>query len=206
MTNRLLGRIGAAVLTVAVLAVVACPASADLIINVSDATVSPGEGGYLDVYFSSATGGEALAAYQVALDIFKSTLGDQTQVMFSQLSNAATNPLFTTSTPYLLGTVLPSTHLAAASDIPAGQNAIAAGSGLIRLAFTTTAASGGVYQVNFDSDPVWTNFTDGNGEDIAGYSNITLVGGTITVIPEPSTLVLLAMGLVGVVAYWRKRK
>ncbi len=206
MTNRLLGRIGAAVLTVAVLAAAACPASADLIVKISDVTVWAGESGYLDVYFSSATGGEALAAYQVALDVFKSALGDQTDVMFSQLTNATTNPLFTTSTPYLLGTTLPSTHLAAASDIPAGQNAITAGSGLIRVAFTTSFSSRGVYPVNFDSDPVWTNFTDGNGEDIAGYSNITLVGGTITVIPEPSTLVLLAMGLVGVVAYWRKRK
>ena len=167
-------------------------AMAGFIVSVGSATVTAGQSGYLDIDFTDVAGGPYdLAAYQIEMDLSGGTTSGVDLTQFAQSANAifpGQTALQTNGRPALPGTI------AAANDfLLSGSNPISSNEGLIRVDFSTTASSAGIYNVVIDPATARTNFSDGSGNLMtpAGYT-----AGTITVnpVPEPATLVLLLAG------------
>jgi len=170
-------------------------ATAEMMVVVGSTEVLPGQSGFLDVSFEVVDETYSLAAYLIELN----RSGPDSGVRFTEFAEPD-NAIFpgqvaaqTATRPGLPGPI------AAANDIlPAGENLITDGAGLLRVLFETDLDSLGVYDVTVDTSAALTNFSDGSGAliPIDGF-----VAGTITVVPEPSGLLLLCgvvlFGLIG---------
>ena len=198
------------ILGLAVLGAAPGRATAEMILNVSDEMVAPGESGYVDVYFNVTSGTPMLAFYMIELTLTDQQGQPPSGVQFvyddpaTKEFGKADNPVFpntnavqTVTRPSLPGAI------AAANDILlSGENPITDGAGLLRVAFETDLGSEGVYPVIIETDELRTNFSDGLGNLLTIH---TFNDGSITVVPEPSTAVLLVTGL-GLLAYTRRRR
>lgn len=158
--------------------------AAATIISLGDAQVVAGESGYIDVWFEVTDETNSLAAYQLELIVS----GPDSGVHFTGFAEPLNaifpgqEPIKTASRPELPGSI------AAANDfIFTGENPIENGTGIIRVLFDTDIGSLGVYDVVVDTNIVRTNFSNGSGELIPIDQ---FVAGTITVVPEPSSLLL----------------
>lgn len=169
----------------------ASPASAELLLSVTSPTVLEGQAGYVDVYFEVPAGEYRLAGYMIELLISGPTDG----VRFTALDEPE-NAIFPGRSPRstLLRPELPGPVAAANDDLPAGEHLISDGAGLIRVWFETDPGSMGVYTVTIDTHPARTNFSDGQANllPVSGFAP-----GAMTVVPEPSTAMLLLLGLIG---------
>jgi len=144
-------------------------AVAEVMLTVSDAQVTEGESGFLDVYLSVPSGTPMLAFYMIELKLSDQEGQPPSGVRFVYDDPAkkefgkADRPVFTntkavqtTARPGLPGTI------AAANDfLLAGEEPIMDGAGLFRLAFETSLGSQGVYSVIIETDELRTNLFDG---------------------------------------------
>jgi len=81
-----------------------------------------------------------------------------------------------------------------------GSSTLIDGVGLLRVNFEVSGGTVGTFHVNIVEDTRYTNLTDDTFADL-DYSTI---GGTITVLPEPSTLALLLVAGLPLLI-WRQR-
>lgn len=163
---------------------------AELIMRASDVEVSAGDASHLDVFFEVPSGNYALACYQIEVILNDADSG----IHFTGLAEPE-NAVFpgqlamsTATRPGLPGPI------AAANDmLPDGEKSVTNGAGLLRLLFETEPDCRGVYEVIIDANILRTNLSDGVGNLITVDQ---FVPGSITVVPEPSSLFLLCVGAV----------
>ena len=80
---------------------------------------------------------------------------------------------------------------------------LVSGSGVFSIPFTIAANQTGTFKLNFVvGGPVATELYDSGFNTVAG---VQFVGGTITAVPEPSSIALALIGTIGTVA-WRIRR
>jgi len=166
-------------------------------------TVPPGDS-FFDVFFEVISGKPKLAAYQVQLNLQAPANLGPTGIWFTDTDKAA-NPVFPNQSP--LHQFSNSNTTLDVNDLLPLPNVdvdVKNGAGLFRVFVHADPGSAGTYPVAINPDPVSTNFTDGLGNSWLP----TFHNGTITVTPEPATLVLLAVLPIGaaVVCYRRARR
>ena len=200
------------ILGLAVLGAAPGRARAELILNVSDEVVAPGESGYVDVYFNVTSGTPMLAFYMIELTLTDQQGQPPSGVRFvyddagKKEFGKASKPVFpdtkAVQTPARPG--LPGSIAAAYDLLLSGENPIADGAGLLRIPFETDLGSQGIYPVIIETDELRTNFFDG----LANPVTIdTFNHGSITVVvPEPGTLVMLLGGGLGLLGFARRRR
>jgi hypothetical protein len=207
--KRLPGRLHAPLLlaTLAAMAVWTVPCRADLIVEVPQVQVAPGTNGSFDVLLTnSGPSGVDVAAFNVELSLAGppgvqftgATIGTATPYIFQVSSTSVPGGL-----PLSLDT-FPNTQFTA-SDAEfslAGFDTIAPGEtvGLAHVLFSVDAnALAGSGAINVV--PSGTLITDVNENGITPAA----LNGTFTVVPEPSTFVLLAFGVAAVALRRRSR-
>jgi hypothetical protein len=184
-TSLVIGLLASAALT-------ARPAAADLIVFVESVAAGPGSmGNHFDVTLAN-TGPSA-----VALDAF--SFGLQVDGSALALTGATTA---TASAPYIfdsrsffgpdLATQTGATLVAADLDAGVDVYSLAAGAtvGLGRVAFDVLATDPGVFAVTLLPSPDTGLAFGGDDVPIA-----VLLGGTVTVVPEPASITLLTIAL-----------
>jgi hypothetical protein len=164
-------------------------------------TVPPGES-FFDVFFEVISGTPKLAGYQVQLNLENPPGLGPTGIRFTDTDIAA-NPVFPGQSPlYILSNS--NTTLDVNDLLLSGDVEVKNGAGLFRVFVHADAGSAGTYAVTINPDPITTGFSDGLGNAWMP----TLRNGTITVTPEPATLMLLAVLPIGaaVACYRRARR
>ena len=173
-------------------------ATAEIILHVQDAEVIAGESGFFDVFFEVTDGTPMLAGYQIELNLSDADAG----IRFTDFGEAEDAVFPGQVAEQTFGRpTLPGPTAAANDFIWSGENPILDGAGLLRVFFEADLGSSGV-QVTVDPDPLLTSLSDGLGTivPIDGF-----VAGTITVVPEPSTLILCALGCICMFIYGCRR-
>ena len=198
--RRSIRRAVCAVLVAVAVGWLAGPATAEMIVHVGDASVVEGASGFFDVFVEVTPPQPKLAFYMVELKLSDPT-ADVRFIGFAEANNAIFPGQIPTQTAARPG--LPGRTAAANDFLLAGENPTEDGKGLFRVLFETDPGSLGVYDVTLEADLLRTNFSDGMG---AVVPINRFMGGTITVVPEPSSLLLLAsVGLMAVFAMARYR-
>ncbi len=174
-------------------------ATAELIVLAQNVEVIAGESGFFDVFFEVIDESPMLAGYQIELNLSDADAG----IRFTGFGEAddAVFPGQVAEQTFGRPT-LPGATAAANDLLWSGENPIVNGAGLLRVFFEADLGSSGV-EVTVDPDPLRTSLSDGLGTllTIDGF-----VAGTITVVPEPSTVILWMSGCVGVLIYRHRRR
>jgi hypothetical protein len=188
---------------------VGAPCRADLVIEAPNLTVTPGSTGSFDVLIASTGGTFSVAADDIELD-----LSGLSSVSFTGIS-------INTVTPYIYGTNSASLNGStfiinvSSNDVEAFDFLFPTGAqtidttppnnvfGLLNVQYTvaSNAAAGTSGTLSIGPD---TSLSDANGNNVLftpQSGSITIAGATI---PEPSSVLMLAIGLAGV-CYFRKK-
>jgi hypothetical protein len=183
------------------------PCRADLVLVAPNVTVGPGSSGSFDVLITS-TGG----TFDVASDVVELSLTGLSGVSFTDVSIATVTPYIyggnsaTTQGSTFTFSTFPGTQFETFDFLfPTGAQSIGPGDhfGLVDVQYSVAANAipGASGTLTFGPD---TSLADASGNNVA----FTAQNGSITVssIPEPSGVTLLAIGCAAVVAYSARRR
>jgi PEP-CTERM motif len=207
-TFSLISKTAPAVFAIAAL-LLSVPAKGDIVLSMESVTGAPGSSGAFDVLLTNTgTSSQNIAAFN-----FELTTAD-TNITFTDVTTDTTNA------PYIFPdsffgpdiTTFAIDQSVEAGDVDATFNGtdVAPGAtyGLGSVAFSIApgAVNGEVAEVDFSAYPA-TSLSDNDGNNV----DFTAESGTITVltstaVPEPSTVLLLAAGLLGIAALRKHRR
>jgi hypothetical protein len=177
----------------------AAPSRAGLVLIAQDSATKPGGTGAFDVILeneASSTQSVTVGGFSVDLK-----LANTNAVMFTAINTNTTLPyIFTSSGSFgFTGAVSGGGIEVTGNDLalpPADGVTLDPGTsfGLAHILYQVAANAGGTVPVPFVSINAGTSLADANGQPITsfGVNNGTI---TVTAVPEPSSLTLLALGL-----------
>lgn len=190
--------------------------SASVVLRASDAQLTEGQDGFVDLFFEVPSGTYNLAAYTIQVELE----GDPAGVRFTAAGLPPNNLLLGEWWAFDPPSI--DDHAVSATDVLLSEfeRPITDGSGLIRLFFQTDVGSAGTYTVAVNQDLVLTSFSDGVGNPLfvdasPDWAAISFEPGALTVralsdasIPEPSGLLIwlvLGPAACGLARHYRRK-
>jgi hypothetical protein len=187
---------------------VAAPSRAGLVLIAQDSATQPGGTGAFDVILdneASSTQSVTVGGFSVDLK-----LANTNAVMFTAINTNTTLPyIFTSSGSFgFIGAVTGGGIEATGNDLatpPADGVTLAPGTsfGLAHILYRVAANAGGTVPVPFVSINAGTSLADAAGQPITSF---VTRNGVITVVPEPASFALLALGFAASMAAVRLRR
>ena len=199
-----------AILTVvaifAAIAITAATSDAAITFNIENNTIATTPGnptsGFVNVFITAGAGDLPLSVVGAQAHIFASAFtGSISGITFGVMNDpTGLTDQFAASAVVPVGA---SPGNVAAGTISGALVPLVSGNGVFSVPFTIAANQTGTFQLNFvPGGPVATELYDSAFNAIPG---VQFVGGTITAVPEPSSIALALIGTIGTVA-WRIRR
>lgn len=191
---------------VAAFAITAAKSDAAFSFNIESKTivVTPGSptSGFVNVFLTAGAGDLPLSVTGAQSHIFASAFtGSISGITFGSLADPiGLVDQFGTAAVFAIG-ASPG-NVAAVTTLGAGVPLVS-GNGVFSVPFTIAAGQQGSFQLNFvTGGAVPTELYDAGFNSVA---NVQFTGGTITAVPEPSSIAFVLIGTIGAAA-WRIRR